>query len=53
MVLVGEKIKDLFVVRGVEMLIGAYTITSNELIEVDVWHKTLSHISAKGIEALS
>lgn len=52
-VLVGERVNDLYVVRGVEMLNGAYTIAKTILTEVDLWHKRLSHISSKGMEALS
>ncbi|XP_038904504.1 uncharacterized protein LOC120090876 [Benincasa hispida] len=32
---------------------GAYVATTNEITEADVWHKRLSHISAKGLEVLS
>ena len=48
-VMVRQKMNDLFVVRGEAMVNGAYTVDKPNLIEADVWHKRLSHISQKGM----
>ena len=47
-VLVGEKVNDLFIIKGVEMLKEANVVSTLNLTEVDLWHKRLSHISQKG-----
>lgn len=52
-VLIGKKVNDLYIVRRVEMLNEAYTITEIVLTEVDQWHKRLSNISSKGMQTLS
>ncbi|XP_038885858.1 uncharacterized mitochondrial protein AtMg00300-like [Benincasa hispida] len=52
-VLVGEKVNDLCIMRGVEMMTSAYTVSSSNLTEADLWHKRLCHISEKGMQALS
>ena len=44
-VLVGEKINDLFIIKGVEMIEETNAILAND--------KRLSHISQKGLEVLS
>lgn len=51
-VLVGEKVNDLYIVRSVEMLNETHTVTTSDLIEADIWHKRLTHISPKDLEAL-
>ena len=51
-VLVGKKVNDLFIIKGVEMIEEANNVTSLNLTEADLWHKRLSHISKKGLEAL-
>ena len=52
-VLVGEKVNDLFIIKEVEMLKEANVVSALNLAEVDLWRKRLSHISQKGLEALS
>ena len=52
-VMVGEKVNDLFVVKGVEMVNGAYSVNKTALTEAELWHKRLSHISLKCMQALS
>ena len=50
--LVGEKVNDLFIIKRVEMLKECNVFSNLYLIEVDLWHKKLSHISQKRLEAL-
>ena len=51
--LVGEKVNDLFIIKGVEMIEEANAVLSLNPTEADLWHKRLSHISQKGLEALT
>ena len=53
LVLVGEKVNDLFIIKGVEMIEEANTVLSLNPTEADLWHKRLSHISQMGCEALT
>ncbi|KAA0060772.1 gag_pre-integrs domain-containing protein [Cucumis melo var. makuwa] len=52
-VLVGEKVNDLFAIKEVEMLKEAKVVSTLNLTKADLRHKRLSHISRKGLEALS
>ena len=48
-VLVGEKVNDLFIIKGVEMLKEANVVGfAVNVTKSDLWHKKLSHISQKG-----
>lgn len=35
------------------MVTGDYTVFPNDLTEIDIWHKRLSHSSSKGLKILS
>ena len=52
-VLVGKKVNDMFIIKGVEMIEETNTVLSLNLTEADIWHKKRSHISQKRLEALS
>ncbi|XP_038882336.1 uncharacterized mitochondrial protein AtMg00300-like [Benincasa hispida] len=49
----GIKINGVYVVQGVQKVHSALVVTSKEPTEGELWHKRLSHISAKVIQALN
>lgn len=51
--LIGEKINGLHVVKGVEMVQAALVVSEKDLIENDLWHKRLSHISTEDLQVIA